>query len=75
MGRRGVQEGVGLAGVGDAAGKQQLGEDLGQAGCFGQGGGLRRMRLGEDPTLEGALARGRAEQGWLRYWAVLYGAH
>ncbi|MGA2085223.1 MAG: hypothetical protein ABSG60_06885, partial [Terracidiphilus sp.] len=66
-----VQEGVSFRGLVDTAGDKQLGEDLWQAGCFGQCSGLLRMRRGEHP----ALAREGAGRGWLRYWAVLHGAH
>ena len=54
-----IQEGVGLGGIGDAASDKQLGENLGQAGCFGKGSGLFAMGIGYDPALVGTSARGR----------------
>ena len=41
----GVEEGVGRGGLGDAAGDEQLGEDLGQAGFFCEGFGRGEIGL------------------------------
>jgi len=58
-----VEEGEGLSGTGDAAGDEELGEDQGQAGGFGEGLCLVRVRVSQLPALTG---HGRAREGGLR---------
>jgi hypothetical protein len=67
-----IEEGVGLGCGGDAAGEEQLREGLGQVGCLGESRGLFKVRLGDEPTLEGALASGWIRlSGWVQNWEGL----
>ncbi len=56
VGKLRIEKGVGLRSGGDAAGEEQFCEDLGQVGCLGESCRLFKVRLGDEPTLTGALA-------------------
>jgi len=74
-----IEEGKGFSRLGDAAGHQQLGQHLRQAGGFSQLGSLGRMRLDETPALAKELALGflwpGLRQGWPRNCPVAVSAH
>jgi hypothetical protein len=58
VGKLGVEEGVSLGGLGDAASYEQLCENQGQMRVARQSCGGLRMLLGHDPSLPGLRAGG-----------------